>query len=100
MVFFLLLNKKMALILFDDYSWDNLLPLTFTRPASELRIGILTIAEKWEHDLGIKSTPLTRDYLQGKFPCEEADDKLYINGTLLPESGVVKAIQDLRKTRR
>ena len=69
MVFFLLLNKKMALILFDDYSWDNLLPLTFTRPASELRIGILTIAEKWEHDLGIKSTPLTRDYLQGKFPC-------------------------------
>jgi len=85
------------LILFDDYSWDNLLPLTFTRPASELRIGILTIAEKWEHDLGIKSTPLTRDYLQGKFPCEEADDKLYINGTLLPESGVVKAIQDLQE---
>ena len=87
----------MALILFDDHSWDNLLPLTFTRPASELRVGILTIAEKWEHDLGILSSPLTRDYLQGKFPCEEADDKLYINGTLLPESGVLKAIQDLQE---
>ena len=87
----------MALILFDDHSWDNLLPLTFTRPASELRIGILTIAEKWEHDLEMKSSPLTRAYLQGKYPCEEADDKLYINGTLLPESGIVKAIQDLQE---
>ena len=87
----------MALILFDDHSWDNLLPLTFTRPASELRIGILTIAEKWEHDLGKKSTPLTRGYLQGKFPCEEADDKLYVNSTLLPDSEVVKAIQNLKE---
>jgi len=87
----------MALILFDDHSWDNLLPLTFTRPASALRIGILTIAEKWEHDMGIKSTPLTRDYLQGKYPCETGDDKLYINGTLLPESGVVEAIQNLQE---
>jgi UDP-N-acetylglucosamine diphosphorylase/glucosamine-1-phosphate N-acetyltransferase len=87
----------MALILFDDHSWDNLLPLTFTRPASELRIGILTIAEKWEHDLGMNSSPLTRAYLQGKFPCEEADDKLYINGTLLPESGIVKAIHNLQE---
>ncbi|MCK5694878.1 MAG: GlmU family protein [Bacteroidales bacterium] len=87
----------MALILFDDHSWDNLLPLTFTRPVSELRIGILTIAEKWEHDLGMKSSPLTRAYLQGKFPCEDADDKLYINGKLLPESGIVKAIQDMQE---
>jgi len=87
----------MALILFDDHSWDNLLPLTFTRPASELRIGILTIAEKWEHDLGKKSTPLTREYLQGKFPCEKAENKLYVNSTLLPDSEVVKAIQDLKE---
>ncbi|NLH57242.1 MAG: hypothetical protein GX467_10395, partial [Rikenellaceae bacterium] len=36
-------------ILFDDSRWDHLLPLTFTRPVSELRIGILTIKEKWEY---------------------------------------------------
>ena len=86
----------MALILFDDHSWDNLLPLTFTRPASALRVGILTIAEKWEHDLGIKSTPLTRDYLRGKFPCHAGDDNLYINGTLLPEAGIVNIIKNLQ----
>ncbi len=50
----------MALILFDDHSWDNLLPLTFTRPVSALRVGIKTIAEKWEHDLKSISTPLTK----------------------------------------
>lgn len=87
----------MSLILFDDHSWDNLLPLTFTRPISDLRIGIMTIAEKWEVDLGEKSTPLTREYLQGKFPCHCGEDNLYINGTLLPEPGVVNAIKNLQK---
>ncbi|MCK4879955.1 MAG: GlmU family protein [Bacteroidales bacterium] len=87
----------MTLILFDDHSWDNLLPLTFTRPSSALRIGILTIAEKWEHDLGIKSTPLTKDYLQGKFPCQAGEDNLFINGTLLPDSEIIDAINNLQE---
>ncbi|MDF1575104.1 MAG: GlmU family protein [Bacteroidales bacterium] len=86
----------MALILFDDHSWDNLLPLTFTRPVSELRIGILTIAEKWEHDLKIKSTPLTREYLRDKFPCRTGSDNLYVNSTLLPDREIVAAIQNLQ----
>ena len=87
----------MALILFDDHSWDNLLPLTFTRPVSALRVGIMTIAEKWEHDLESISTPLTREYLQGRFPCEASDDKLYINSSLLPDSGIVGVIQKLKE---
>ena len=44
----------MNVILFDqEQSWKNLLPLTYTRPVSEIRIGILTIKEKWdlEYDL-------------------------------------------------
>ena len=87
----------MALILFDDHSWDNLLPLTFTRPISELRVGIMTIAEKWEHELRSKSTPLTRDYLQGRFPCESEGDKLYVNSSLLPDGGVLEAIRNLQE---
>ncbi len=87
----------MALILFDDHSWDNLLPLTFTRPISALRVGIMTIAEKWEHELRSKSTPLTRDYLQGRFPCESEGDKLYVNSSLLPDGGVLEAIRNLQE---
>ena len=89
----------MALILFDDHSWDNLLPLTFTRPASALRIGILTIAEKWEHELQMKSTPLTKEYLQGKFPCRAGEENLYVNATLLPESRILDAIRALQENR-
>ncbi|MEH3115913.1 putative sugar nucleotidyl transferase, partial [Pedobacter terrae] len=37
----------MTINLFDDASWMSLRPLTFTRPVADLRIGILTIAEKW-----------------------------------------------------
>ena len=58
----------MQLILFDDHSWDNLLPLTFTRPVADLRVGILTIAEKWENDLGSTPSFLTRNYLSGEIP--------------------------------
>jgi len=86
----------MSLILFDDQSWDNLLPLTFTRPVSELRVGILTIAEKWEHELEGKSTPLTREYLRKKFPCKAGNDKLYVNSSLLPEAGIVEHIGRLQ----
>ena len=40
------------IILFDVYQQHfDLLPLAFTRPVSDIRIGILTIREKWEHRL-------------------------------------------------
>ena len=58
--FFYTFKRKMSLILFDDPSWDNLLPLTFTRPAADLRVGILTVAEKWKDELGMPVSYLTR----------------------------------------
>ncbi len=86
----------MHLVLFDDHSWDNLLPLTFTRPVSDLRVGILTIAEKWEKVLGTGLSSLTREYLSGKYPCQTAGDNLFINGSLLPDDQVVEAIINLK----
>jgi len=85
----------MQLILFDDHSRENLLPLTFTRPGSDIRVGILTIADKWEQELGISSSTLTVDYLQGKYPCITAEDNLLVNGILLPNSQLIAAIRDL-----
>jgi UDP-N-acetylglucosamine diphosphorylase/glucosamine-1-phosphate N-acetyltransferase len=85
----------MQLILFDDHCRENLLPLTFTRPGSELRVGILSIAAKWEQELGISSSPLTVSYLQGKYSCHTGEDNLLVNGILLPNSQLVSAIRDL-----
>ncbi len=85
----------MNLVLFDDQSWDNLLPLTFTRPVSRLRVGILTIAEKWEKHLKTRASFLTREYLGNKFPLEPGSDSLLINGALLPDETVLRALKDL-----
>jgi UDP-N-acetylglucosamine diphosphorylase/glucosamine-1-phosphate N-acetyltransferase len=89
--------KKMQLILFDHNSWDNLLPLTFTRPVSDLRLGIMTIAEKWEYELGIGSSPLTKDYLRDKYPCRPVEDNLFINASLLPDNKNLDAIGGLKE---
>lgn len=86
----------MSLILFDDYSWRNLLPLTYTKPISELRVGILSIREKWEKITGMQASSLTQDYLSEKFPCYPESENLYINGSLLPDGEVYNAIENLK----
>lgn len=86
----------MNLILFDDRSWENLLPLTFTKPAAELRIGILKIREKWEKRLDMKASFLTHDYLQTKFTTSISDNNLLVNGVLLPDTKLAEAVSGLK----
>jgi UDP-N-acetylglucosamine diphosphorylase/glucosamine-1-phosphate N-acetyltransferase len=83
-------------LLFDETSVrNNLLPFTFTRPVCDIRIGILTIREKWEHDLKCKTSTVTQPYLREKFPMEESEDNLFINGSLLPYDLLVEGIKSL-----
>lgn len=86
----------MNYILFDDDSWGNLLPLTFTRPVSEIRVGILTITEKWERDLNVSVSFLTQEYLKGKYKTLLTDDNIFINGSLVPDADLVKIIGQLK----
>lgn len=89
----------MNYILFDD-SRQNLLPLTFTRPVCDLRIGILTIREKWEKFLNATTSTITEDYLATKFPCEAAENNILINGGVCPTIELVKAIESLAEGSR
>ncbi|MDA9773433.1 GlmU family protein [Saprospiraceae bacterium] len=82
-------------ILFDDESRDNLLPLVYTKPVSELRCGILTIREKWEIYLNSSASFITQEYLMEKYPINVSDDNWIINGSLLPNPGIVKLINSL-----
>ena len=82
------------LVLFDNGHID-LLPLTFTRPVAEIRVGILTITQKWEHSLGISASFFTQDYLQAKFPILLTDDNLLVSGNVVPEELLVAQIQSL-----
>ena len=82
-------------ILFDDSNVD-LLPLTFTRPIAELRVGILTIKQKWEKYLKSEISWLTEEYLSSKFPIHIDKDNIYINGSILPNTKLIKAISVLK----
>ncbi len=86
----------MNYILFDDYSWDNLLPLTFTRPTSEIRVGILTIKEKWEKYLKTTCSYITAEYLSDKFPLKQDQYNILINGSILPNDKLFNEIEALK----
>ena len=85
----------MNYILFDGPSRNALLPFTFTRPVAEIRIGILTIREKWERYLGVTTTTLTEDYLSGKYPMVELEENVMINASFLPNDVLAEMIRNL-----
>ncbi|MDA3868273.1 MAG: GlmU family protein [Salinivirgaceae bacterium] len=86
----------MKSIVFIDTSHTNLLPLTYTRPVSELRVGILTIAEKWAQRLNLPFSNITQPYLQAKFPHTPGEDQLVLAGGLLPDEELLKTVQSLK----
>jgi UDP-N-acetylglucosamine diphosphorylase/glucosamine-1-phosphate N-acetyltransferase len=87
----------MNLILFDHPEIrQNLLPFTFTRPVAEIRIGILTIREKWEKHLSLKGSFVTENYLNEKFPLLTTSDNLWINGAACPTAELTQAILNLK----
>ncbi|MCK5171545.1 MAG: GlmU family protein [Bacteroidales bacterium] len=85
----------MNYILFDDKSWDNLLPLTFTRPVCEVRSGILTIKEKWEKHLNVKMSYFTQEYLQIKYKLNIEQENILINGSVIPNSRLLNDLENL-----
>lgn len=83
--------------LFDDIRRENLLPLTFTRPVAEIRVGILTITEKWKQYLGDSCSFLTKEYLSEKYPMNTTSTEfLLINGGVCPDKNLVDAILKLK----
>lgn len=86
----------MQYILFDGPRRLALLPFTFTRPVGAIRMGILTLAEKWAHDLKAPVSFFTEPYLSGKFPMEAGPDNLMICGSLFPNTKLITALQALK----
>jgi len=86
----------MNYILFDGPYRNNLLPFTFTRPVAEIRVGILTIRQKWESYLEYTTTSVTEDYLADKFPMVEMEENIMINASFLPNMEVVEFVKNLK----
>lgn len=88
--------QEMNYILYDGNTRRNLLPLTFTRPVAEIRIGILTIRQKWERLLQTTVSWFTEPYLREKYPFRSAGENILINASVLPGKDLAAAVGRLK----
>ncbi|APZ47864.1 glucose-1-phosphate thymidylyltransferase [Polaribacter reichenbachii] len=85
----------MNYILFDGDVRKSLLPFTYTKPVADLRIGILTIREKWEKYLSLTTTTVTEEYLEEKYPMVELAENILINASFCPTKSLVEKVKNL-----
>jgi len=78
-------------------AWQKMLPLTYTKPISALRIGIDTIQQKWEAALDCNAEIDTESYLIPKFQNKQGTESsiLIINATIIPTKELIQAILNL-----
>ena len=87
----------MNYILFDGDVRKSLLPFTYTKPVADLRVGILTIREKWEKHLCLTTTTITEEYLEEKYPMVELEENILINASFCPTKALVEKVKGLTK---
>ena len=89
----------MKIVLFDNKEDHfDLLPLSFTRPICDFRVGITTIREKWSSllpDAEIHALPV--DFLRERFgqPDDDSEEMLFISGTVVPNDDIAARIVSL-----
>lgn len=77
---------------------DNLLPLTYTRPISEIRVGITTLAEKWSRFIPGEYYYQTAEYLSTKYRSYEGTvdaGVLYVRSNVVADSRLAEAVKAL-----
>ena len=81
---------------------ETLYPFTLTRQIQDIRIGILTIREKWEKNLGFPSFDKWEDDYKDLNRSIRIDKNIgedvyfMIHGDILPSSKLVKAVRKLK----
>ncbi len=87
----------MNFILFDGTVRNSLLPFTYTKPVADIRVGILTIREKWEKQLGFTTSTVTEEYLEEKYPMIEVEQNILINASFLPTKALIEKVKNLKE---
>ncbi|MCM1319527.1 MAG: glucose-1-phosphate thymidylyltransferase [Muribaculaceae bacterium] len=84
------------IILYDSAAVHaDMLPLSFTRPVSDFRVGITTISEKWQSCLPGTYSVYTAPYLRDKFRPMPLADNLFVAANTLPSEELAAAIHKL-----
>lgn len=85
----------MNIILFEDRKWNVFLPLAYTRPVGELRMGMMTMRERYSRIFNMDVYHDARPLLRELYPTAPEGESLHINARLIPTSAVVDAIKNL-----
>lgn len=89
----------MSVIVYDPADVRaNLLPITYTRPVGAIRMGMCTMAERWQAFLPDDYYWLTQEYLRELFPSagEVDEDTLYIAGNVVATGELAAAVNALK----
>ena len=85
----------MNIVLFDNDHRRDLLPLTFTRPQADIRVGIMTIREKWEKYMDCETSTYTQAYLSQKYPMLSKEQTIFISASVCPNPQLVLEIKKM-----
>ncbi len=80
------------IILFDGPQREHLLPFTYLRPVGDLRLGLLSLREKWEYHLKGRGSYITREYLGDLYPIVISEKNYIVNAAVLPDEDLVQRI--------
>ena len=83
------------ILLFDDQSYMEFLPLVYTRPIGALRSGITCINEKWESCGDHQVSFFSQGYLKAKFPFNWTSDNYLVNARYFPTENILDELGKL-----
>lgn len=86
----------MNIILFDTEARKRLFPLTATKAVADVRMGILTIKERWEKITGAEVFVLTDTYLQPLYETIPAGNCILIDACVIPVPELLTRINSLK----
>ncbi len=89
----------MTIVVYDEvHVRPNLLPITYTRPIGAIRMGISTMAERWQHFLPGEYFWQTIGFLQEIYPAAENvdNDTLFVAGHVVCSAEIAEAVLRLK----
>lgn len=82
-------------ILVEPSHRNSLKPFSWARPIASFRIGILTIAEKWERRLNAQISYAVPEYLKISFPLQVENENILIQSHMLPSQEFIEILDTI-----
>lgn len=86
-----------GIVLFEEEAlWQDMLPLSFTRPVAAFRTGIFTQAERWQKILNMPVYFDSMPYLREKFPAAIPGINCFIHASVIATKELGERILNLK----